>query len=515
MTVKSQWQIGTTKDPAGLLIGGVATQPKGEPSLISARLTVGSSGWFPVWFVTLESPVKADSESSVVQSTKIGPLSLAPGVDYQSVISYNPEEGVASLAVRDASGKTLYSGAWEAVKHTGLTYAVANADVFMNQYPWYEPVETKWSLGTKVNGTFVPRKTLNPGTDIWVRVVTETQGTGQFRLVIHEETKCRAIAMFDAQQGEMLIPIQSNVLPLGSTTVALQYLEDGHVQFTDHQQVVVGNLQASLGSVRLDRRDDLLKATMQLRSEVFLYDLQVRLAGELESLVWDNQRQAYMAKPYGVLEEVGNNVANITFIQPGATNIPIAFTVPEEPGLWRARFSFSVTPDLAVKWTGNEHVFATTTPTKLAQLQGVSLPVPKDISTLRFCTYNIMGFQGYPESEAAVALGAPNDQRRIDHFKEVFNQLDCDVVGIQEGGSAEMLERLAAALNMHVAIYPSSTIYLGGLLSRFPILESRQINNAYVTGGPFSRFAGASLLDLDGQPTWVVNLHAYPHSEAT
>lgn len=514
ITVKTTWRPGALGDSQGLLIGGLAPEPEGEASLLSLNLAPEPAGWIPVWFVTLKSDLGRLREAGSERETpiaKLGPLSLSPDTEYETVMSYNAAIGQVSIAIRDAAGKVLYKGAWDTGVYTGPMYAVGTPAVSAKHFSWYEPVEVNWELGTTATGGFIPASTFDPGTPISIRVSTATQGTGQFRLAADN----KELVTFAAQQGEIVIPLPSNALGLGSTPVSLQYIENGQVQFATSQTVVVGSLRASLGSVRIDQKEGLLRATVQMRSDSFLHGLQMELSGELSAMVWDDRRQAYVPKPHGVLDTLRNDLRNTMFIQPGTTNVPVTLALPEEPGLWSVRFALAVEPDLALNWQSDAYVFATTTPEKLTQLQGVSLPVQRDASTLRVCTYNMMGFEGYPESEAALAFDGPNDPRRIEHFRDVFNQLDCDLVGIQEAGSAALMEQLGDALNQHVAVYPSQTIYLGGLVSRYPILENRLFNNPYVSGGPFSRFAGASLVDLEGEPTWIVNLHAYPHNEAT
>lgn len=517
VTLKSQWVLGDGgSDSHGLLLGGLSSKSGGEPSLLSMRLVREGSAWLPVWYIVLSSEdgtiqTKASGNSSEL---KLGPFSLSNGGRYETVISFNAHTGDTSVAVLDGvTRKKLYAGAWKGLASDKPVFPVADPAVAFAHYPWYEPVEVEWELGTN-ESSFVSALTVEPGTPLWARVKTQTKGNGYFQVVVGDGAAARTLATAKAESGELMLPLPADALTaLGPHEMRLEYVSHGDAQFVDERRVIVGSITGSIDSVRLDHNSGELRGTVRLNTDSFLHGLEMELTAHIEAMEWDDRRQMFTPRAHGILNETRGSLRSTVFLQPGSNNIPVAFRTPEEPGVWRLRFALSVKPGLSVNWTSSEFLFSTATPDKLTAMQGERLPVPNDDSTVRVCTYNILGFQGYPETEAAAALGGPTDQRRIDHFKEVFSHLGCDIFGVQEGGSATMLERLAEALEMNVAVYRSTTIYLGGMFSRFPILESRSFNNPYVSGGPFSRFAGASLLDIDGESTWVVNLHAYPHTQ--
>lgn len=509
LTVKADWSPKNIGNE-GMLVAGFGTQFFGAPSLLSVQLVREAAGWIPVWYIVLESEHGIVGTSGVPENkVKIGPFTLSPDRIYHTTVSFNTQTGDLSLAMRQRdSGETLYAGAWTAVAYDGPVYAVTNEKLRTTEHAWYEPVETVVEVGTR-NGAFIPTNVIEPGKQLWVRLTAETEGTGEFHVSVADGSQLRRVLRLDAKVGETLAPIPKEVFGLGQWEVLVQYVVEDEVQFTYSRPVYVGSLKASLGSVWLDRSSSQLRATLRLDTESFLYGLDMQVKAHMEPVI--PQTLGQLGRMYGEIADVRGSLRQTTFLQPGATNISVGFPVPDEPGVWRVRFSLEIRPDIHVNWTSGEFMFATATPDQLTLLQGDNLPVPKEDSTLRICTYNVLGFQGYPEAEAAVALGGPNDPRRIDHFAKVFRQMDCDVYGLQEAGSAQMLQLLGEALEMNVAVYPSYTIYMGGLLSRFPILETRSFNDP-TRSGPFSRFAGASLLDIDGELTWVVNLHAYPHT---
>ena len=131
---------------------------------------------------------------------------------------------------------------------------------------------------------------------------------------------------------------------------------------------------------------------------------------------------------------------------------------------------------------------------------------------MRIITYNVLGLQGYPPGEALEALGSLGGDAHIDHFAGVFAQLDADILALEEGVTAPMIKTIARRLGYHAATFASPTAYPGHVLTRYPILESRTFSHfdPAVELVPFSRTAGAALLDVNGKATWVVVVHLHP-----
>lgn len=132
---------------------------------------------------------------------------------------------------------------------------------------------------------------------------------------------------------------------------------------------------------------------------------------------------------------------------------------------------------------------------------------------LRVCTYNVLRFQGWPEEVAQEQLGT-GASVRLAHFTRVLDELDCDLLGIQEGGSQQWISRLASNLGVRAFFTPSPAEFPGGLLTRYAILEERPrpvTERSWEV--PFSRTFGAALVDVEGWQIWVVNLHAHPNRE--
>ena len=131
---------------------------------------------------------------------------------------------------------------------------------------------------------------------------------------------------------------------------------------------------------------------------------------------------------------------------------------------------------------------------------------------MRVVTYNVLGLQGYPPGEALAEVGSFGGEGHIDHFVGVFEELDADILALEEGVTAPMMKGIAQRLGYSLATFASPTAFPGHVLSRYPILESRTFSHfdPEVEVVPFSRTAGAALLDVGGDEVWVVVVHLHP-----
>jgi len=132
---------------------------------------------------------------------------------------------------------------------------------------------------------------------------------------------------------------------------------------------------------------------------------------------------------------------------------------------------------------------------------------------MRVGTYNVLGLTGYPRDEGRKQVDPPGSDANISHFTSVFSELNCDVLGLEEGVAVPHIQKIARGLNRHLATFPSPIAWPGHVLSRFPVMESRVFSHTVPSEEvpPFSRTAGAALLEIDTQNRlWFVVLHLHP-----
>ena len=132
---------------------------------------------------------------------------------------------------------------------------------------------------------------------------------------------------------------------------------------------------------------------------------------------------------------------------------------------------------------------------------------------MRIGTYNVLGLRGYPPAEAEKDIGDRLSETAAQHFVNVFNELDCDILALQEGVPFPQIQRVAHAIGQDLATFPSPISWPGHLLTRYPIIESRMFSHTTPDASdcPLSRTAGAALLQVSDQAKlWVVVIHFHP-----
>lgn len=99
---------------------------------------------------------------------------------------------------------------------------------------------------------------------------------------------------------------------------------------------------------------------------------------------------------------------------------------------------------------------------------------------MRIGTYNVQGLTGYPKEEAINTIGDHLSQDATNHFIKVFQELDCDILGLREGVIFPQIQRIAIGMGMNLATFPSPVTWPGYLITKFPILESRTFSHIRV-----------------------------------
>jgi len=135
---------------------------------------------------------------------------------------------------------------------------------------------------------------------------------------------------------------------------------------------------------------------------------------------------------------------------------------------------------------------------------------------MRIATFNVHGFTGYPAEIARSAIGAPGDARNLEHWTDVLRALDCDVVALQEGSPASLVQAMATRLGLYWAHLQSPVRWPGHLLSKYPLGETAPLapgaHAEQAQSSPYSRSGGVVRIELDAA-RWlrVYAVHLHPH----
>lgn len=132
---------------------------------------------------------------------------------------------------------------------------------------------------------------------------------------------------------------------------------------------------------------------------------------------------------------------------------------------------------------------------------------------MRIVTWNVLGLTGYPSEFAQQDIGRPGSDSNAEHFADIFDRFDADLIALQEGVSHSVAQTVARRMGRFLATVPSPGAWPGHVLSRFPLHESRVFSHTVAAKEtpPFSRTAGATRVTIDADhPLWLVNVHLHP-----
>jgi endonuclease/exonuclease/phosphatase family metal-dependent hydrolase len=457
---------------------------------------LNSSSWFPIWEILLTSPGTND--------VNLGTSIPAPGHAYDVKLSYHPESGAIGIALTDTT-TNLSIATYAATIATDLTLSQPQTDgqlIAVN--PQYEPIGIKWEVGFLEGATFLSSTVLEPDLPAQVRLTAPNPVDGEYRIVMVKNGVEHLLAATAAvtTTAPLVINLPVAGLPLGSSTFMLLYYRNNSVKELSRRQITIGKLQGVAHTLATDFDQHQLNLDLVLDTDSKLTDLALTLQARLYPLEWRTELKSYVDGEPIVYELPITYAGTINHQQV----VPISLPMPERNALWRAEVRLKAEPDILVNYALINPYFTTGDTGK---------QLPDGRRAIRIGTYNILGFQGYPEDEAKKQLGGQYDLTRIEHFMQVIKDLQTDILCLQEGATTFQLADYASRLGVNVATFPTTTSYPGGILTQFPIIETRPFRVPRTTGVvPFSRHGGAALLDVAGVPLWAVSLHAYPHDEA-
>lgn len=511
VTIKTVFIAPTDVDSAGkYLLVGLAAQPGGPPNVLEVEWSAVQTGWFPAWYVTMHS-----STGLLTGELQVGRGGPAAGHQYASVLSFDPQAGLLSYSLTDiASGQRAAAGTWRTGQYAGQLYGVAAAGAEVTTHAWYEPVGDVWDIGVRQGNTFMAVNQLEPGDTVWIRLRTAGSVAGEYRVVSGDGTVIDRLAGSAVVAGDNWLSVPAGTLPTGVSSIALQYVENGEVRYSETRTVTAGIISALLQNVHLDQGRRVLEGELRLQTGSPLRGVGLQLQASVSALTWDPAKAGYTAQASSTNSM---NLSSISGLPAGVTTVPVTIPVPDQAGLWQADFRLSANPQIPIQMAGAQVKWSTYTWTTVgSDAAGItSLTRKAADNIIRIGTYNMLGFQGWPEEQAALALGNADDPRRLDHFTQVIRSLSCDILGIQEGASVEQMRQLAKKLSLNLAAFPSATNYPGGVFTEYPVLETRIFNQAGPSGvdAAFSRFGAATLLEIKGNLLWVVDLHAHVNSQ--
>jgi|GEM_PF-1194145 len=517
-----------------IVVSGTGTESSPEP-LMELIWEKDAGAWIPSWQVKLRYRSPGSAGAGLASELVLARAVPVRGHVYEAVVSYHPDSGSVAAALADlTAGSTLFRGVAAVAGGAGnvrlgagfrttagipapgegaFAGAIPVSVSAFEVTPFYLPVGAGWEVGIREQGLGrpVPVWRFEPGDDVVVVLTLDHPGPvaaapapaggdarGTFRLVYTRAGEERLLyELSGAARGERVIPVPASELPLGPGALRLDYVQGGRVLLSGAKEISIGHIDVRIGE--LERVGGELRGTARVAAGSAYGPIPISLNALLAVRKWNAELRRWEVVP-GSTQTAFSGIVDISGDR--EVEIPLAVALPEEPGAWEVGFAAEAPVPASVRTLGKRRLFA------------VAAAPGGPATSVRICTYNVLGFQGWPEAAAAGELGARGTARHLDYFAGVLGELGCDVLGVQEGWSFAFLDRLAAAMGAHVAKFATPTSFPGAIFTRFPILEQRDFTVRLPSGDvPFSRSAGAALLDVRGTPVWVVTIHAHPTRE--
>jgi len=463
--------------------------------------------WFPTWNIVLEvAGVLPETGEPFQESVLLGTDRPEPGRSYEVALSYEYGTGAVAASLYDLSaGKYLR-------KYEGSVRPLpgplrARPDDASAAIPYYVPVGVSWEtmVGDEARRT-VSRLAESPDDPVWLRIVSSRPARGEFWMTLRHGDGESDFRLGAAGPGETVYPVPNAALRPGTSHVSLRYIVDGEVVWNSRPlDFTVGKVSGTVRQANVSDDKSGVTVVLALEGTASLQGVEFSLAAAVEAMTWDDRRGGYQR------QAVTEHLLQLEDAAPATDSqrvVAATIPLPAESGAFNIVLDLRTNPSIATEMARREITVSTVTGTVLGEQSAAG--------GVRICSYNILGFEGFTRGSVVTSLGAMDDPRRIDHFVRVIRELNCDILGIQEGHSVEMLKRIAQSVGTNLAAFPSATRFPGGILTRYGVQEIRVFNHAGPANqnAPFSRFAGAALLSIKGTDVWVVNFHAWPHDEA-
>lgn len=466
-----------------------------------------TSLWGLGWRLQLRH-LSADGQGPASERTLGRPVPIRGHV-YESMVSYDPATGTMDYSVSDLSdGIVVQKGSVGVAPatseyHITVGYALRergeespiSLDAF-EYFPGFLPVGSSWDVGEMTaSGLLLPtwRFDLDRNLTVALKSVSSAANPGTFRVTYEgAEGEIELVTGLEAQDGALL-QVPATSLPLGTGRLHLDYVADGAILLQDSKEISIGQLQVRLDHRAIEASDGMWHTAALAQSVLPMGDLPLRIDAVFTQWNWDATGRDYVKVPVTTHTLFDGTLD----ISAGGTHIPLGIPAPVQDGTWELRFDVTSTVSTSVNVVGDR-----------------LYDVPNRDGSVQVCTYNMLGFKGWPEEAASRSIGRMSYNERLAYFAGVLDELGCDILGVQEGLSHTWLLALAEAAGTSVSLFHTPTSFPGAIFSDFPVLEQRDFTSGLRSSTvPFSRTAGAVLLDINGEAVWVVNIHAHPNRQ--
>lgn len=385
VTVTTTVEIGSLTNQDTIWLTGLSTAPDGDGDMaLSLQWAKDESGWFPTWQLELSSAAGLvpagpstrthDGISSVVLS-RSGP---ATGHVYEVTLSYSPALGALAIKVYDLTDeKVMFADGLSVPANETPLYAASGTAV-----DHYLPVATTWAPGLAETGrTFLPLYHFATRDDeAMIRLLTPAAVSGLYQVhLVHGDSEV-LVGSLTPDASEHQIPINLTDVPLGSSTLRLDYVEDGNVLLSEARNIVLGQADFAMSPLQPDRNAGTVKSEFTIRGGgAYEEDFLVTVHATLFELVWDDASKDFVEIPYMqglAAEDV------LVDLSSGQAQLPIEVPFPDHTANWKLVLSPEITPRISSHASGNTRLFSSHLPAQVGMDEPYTIVVFPDTQNM-------------------------------------------------------------------------------------------------------------------------------------
>lgn len=399
----------------GVMLAGLGSEPTGLPDVVSLIWTKQESAWIPTWVLQLHSkqgtlPVQTRQPITTNRTFGTQAVTLATvtpqwGATYQTAFSYDPDTGLLSIRVHNATNNVLvYRGdlvlpSLETHYHVSAGTVITGSGTMHERFhpaedvlvdpvfvPWgvqWGPVRANEGRPESVEVTRIDR--LNtPEVGIRLDLPAPTPGTFDFWLKRGSERTL--IARVDGTVGSTFVPLNIDELPLGPFDLVMEYRTFDKVWLTESRSLLFGQVSGQVSMLHYDQNTRTASGTLTLQADGPFPERRVTLHAELFHMVWNKERIRYDRVPSGTVPLIDTTLA----LNDQPMDLPFTIPAPSDSnGLWEVRFTLEPGIDVPISIEGQDRLFATYQPAEIADGQPFMIAVIPDTQY-----YSLQGPQG-------------------------------------------------------------------------------------------------------------------------
>lgn len=326
------------------------------------------SFWFPTWQLMLSGAVDllpdqlAKGQVAGQEAVVLARTTAPQKHTYQTTLSYSASLGALAVKVYDLTEDQLvyadgfsvgsYGGQLDPVSGTGLDD--------------YVPVATTWQVGiVRANGSFFVKDSYEPSDPVVIRLHSPSAVLGEYRIYSVRGEFETLIASLTPAAREHHFSLDLSQLPLGASTLRLDYVDGGEILFSETHPLHIGRLVIDVAPLQPAREVGMVRTELDIKSvEPYAEEIQIDVHADLFELVWDDESKAFQEIPYGTVRAAERMPVDLSR---AIARLPLEIPMPDRAANWKVVLSVEILSGVAVQLSGNERLFSSHLPAQVTE----------------------------------------------------------------------------------------------------------------------------------------------------